>query len=317
MKISKVAKIGLIFGILLILGFSIVPVSATDDTSWFQPAPFEDVIAWFNSQTHNLWAIPAVPGDSTGAFPVTTPSYIPSDNTAWYTPAPPEQAIAWGQRLSAQTTYPSTLSQAERIRLFKSYNNNGFVPLFPTVTVTSVPATQPAFPPYYNPITFPPTPYYIPSTAPTAYPTQVPITFPPTPYYIPSIAPTAYPTLSPTSGGVVVPGQNTGVSLAELNLQGKYVRITNSGPTPVVMTGWKITNSQGNALNFIDFPLGGGATFTYVLNPYATITVFFGREGMVSGSELYYPYGVDFWNQQGDTASLYNPQGQLVGRISA
>ena len=33
---------------------------------------------------------------------------------------------------------------------------------------------------------------------------------------------------------------------------------------------------------------------------------------MVSANELYYPYGVDFWNQNGDTASLYNPQGQLV-----
>jgi hypothetical protein len=66
------------------------------------------------------------------------------------------------------------------------------------------------------------------------------------------------PVAFPTSGGVVVAGQNTGVSLAELNLPGKYVRITKSG-SPVVMTGWKITNSQGNFLKFIDFP--------YVLNP--------------------------------------------------
>jgi len=294
MKMSKMANIGLIFGFLFIIGFSIVPASASDDTSWFTPAPLEDVMAWFKSTTHNIWTIPAVPADSTGAFPVTTPSYVPSDDTAWYTPAPPEQAIAWGQRLSVQTTYPSTLSQAERIRLFKSYNTNGYVPIFPTVTVTSVPATQPAYPSYYKAITMPATPYYIPSTMPTAF-----------------------PTLSPTSGGVEAPGQNTGVSLTELNLQGKYVRITNLGPTPVVMTGWKITNSRGNALNFIEYPLGGGTTFTYVLNPYSTLTIYFGKEGMVSANELYYPFGVDFWNQQGDTASLWNPQGQLAGRISA
>ena len=312
MKISKMANIGLIFGILLILGFSIVPVSAADDTSWFTPAPLEDVMAWFKSQSQNVWIVPGVPADSSLSVPETTPSYTPSDDTAWYIPAPADQAIAWGQRISAQTTFPSTLSQADRISLFKRYNTNGYVPTFPVVTVTSVPATLPAYPSNYQAITMPATPYYLPSTMPTAFPTQVPVTVPPTPYYIPS---KAFPTLSPT--GVAVPGQNTGISLSELNLQGKYVRITNSGTTPVVMTGWKITDSQGNALTFIDFPLGGGTTFTYVLNPYSTLTVYFGKEGMVSPSELYYPYGADFWNPAGDTASLYNSQGQLVGRISA
>ena len=272
MKMSKMANIGLIFGIFLIIGFSIVPVSAADDTSWFTPAPLEDVMAWFKSQSQNVWIVPGVPADNSVTVPETTPSYTPSDDTAWYIPAPPDQAIAWGQRISAQTTYPSTLSQADRIMLFKRYNTNGYVPTFPVVTVTSVPATLPAYPSNYQPITMPATPYYMPSTMPTAFPTQVPITLPPTPYYIPS---KAFPTLSPT--GVTVPGQNTGISLSELNLQGKYVRITNSGTTPVVMTGWKITNSQGNALTFIDFPLGGGTTFTYVLNPYSTLTVYFGK----------------------------------------
>ena len=177
-------------------------------------------------------------------------------------------------------TFPATLSQADRIRLFKPfYNPSGYVPTFPTVTVTTASVTQPVQTYVYPTITRPATPYYVPSTMPTAFPIEAPITIPPTPYYVPSIMPTAFPTASPT----VVPGQNTGVALAELNLPGKYVRITNTGSTPVVMTGWKITNSQGNSLNFIDFPLGGGTTFTYVLNPYSTITVYFGKEGMVSG----------------------------------
>ena len=88
---------------------------------------------------------------------------------------------------------------------------------------------------------------------------------PATPYYLPSTIVTAVPTVTPTPGNEV-PGQKSGISVTELNLKGKYVRITNTGITPVVMTGWKITNSQGNALTFIDFPLGGGSTFTYIIN---------------------------------------------------
>ena len=175
MKISRMANIGLIFGILLILGFSIVPVSAADDTAWFTPAPLEDVMAWFKSQSQNVWIVPGMPADSSLTIPETTPSYTPSDDTAWYIPAPADQTIAWGQRISAQTTFPSTLSQADRIRLFKRYNTNGYAPTFPVVTVTSVPATLPAYPSNYQAITMPATPYYLPSTMPTAFPTQVPV----------------------------------------------------------------------------------------------------------------------------------------------
>jgi len=220
---------------------------------------------------------------------------------------------------TSATAFPSTLSQADRIRLFNHYKDGSYVLVLPvprTGTVTSLPTTQPVNPSTTKQVTIPVTPYYMPSTRQTAFPTQVPVTMPATPYYMPSRIPTVFPTEAPASGSDVS-GQDAGISLAELNLQGKYVRITNTGTTAVVMTGWKITNSQGNSLTFIDYPLGGGATFTYVLNPYSTLTVYFGKEGMVSGSELYYPYGVDFWNQQGDTASLYDPQGQLVGRISA
>jgi hypothetical protein len=140
------------------LEFSIVPVSAADDTSWFTPAPLEDILAWFKSQSQNVWIVPGMPADNSVTVPETTPSYTPSDDTAWYTPAPADQVIAWGQRISAQTTYSSTLSQADRIRLFKKYNPNGYVPTFPIVTETSVPATLPAYPSNYQSITMPVTP---------------------------------------------------------------------------------------------------------------------------------------------------------------
>ncbi len=334
MKMITRARIGLIFGILL-FGLLVVPVCASDDSSWLRPDSLDEILEWLHGSSQDLWT---VPGD-TGTVP--TPSYVPSDDTAWFTPASQDQIIAWGKMIAKQqtATYPTTLSQADRIRLFKSYSTNGYVPVIPTIPITPLPTTQPVLP-VDNPITVPPTPYYIPSGMPTVIPTfspapggevTTPVTFlpvpsysdrfatqkptiPATPYYIPSTTPTV-PTVTPTTGSDVS-GSNA-IALTELNLQGKYVRITNTGTTPVVMTGWKITNSRGDALTFIDFPLGGGSSFTYVLNPYSTLTVYFGKEGMVSVNELYYPQGTDFWNPQGDTASLYNAQGQIAGRISA
>ena len=178
---------------------------------------------------------------------------------------------------------------------------SGMATVIPTLSPTPIGEVT-------TPVTFLPVPSYSDRFA-----TRKP-TVPATPYYMPSTSPTA-PTISPTTGGDVS-GSNA-IALTELNLQGKFVRITNTGTTPVVMTGWKITNSRGDSLNFIDFPLGGGSTFTYTLNPFSTLTVYFGKEGMISSNELYYPPGVDFWDPQGDTASLYNAQGQLAGRISA
>ncbi len=343
MKMNKMANIGLIFGILLILGFSIVPVSASDDAFWTPSAP------------------------------------VAGDGTSWLIPASQDQLIEWGQLISKQATpyyIPSTMPTAfptlsptsggvvpgqntgvslTELNLQGKYvriTNTGTTPVVMTGwKITNSQGNALNFIDYPlgggSTFTYVLNPYStltvyfgregIVSANELFYPYGVDfwnpqgdtaslynpqgqlvgrITISATPDYIPSTIPTVYPTLSPTTGGVV-PGQNTGVSLTELNLPGKYVRITNTGSTPVVMTGWKITNSQGSSLNFIDFPLGGGTTFTYVLNPYSTLTVYFGKEGMVSANELYYPYGVDFWNQQGDTASLWNPQGQLAGRISA
>ena len=297
MKISTRARIGLIVGILLLFGLLVLPASASEDTSWFTPAPLDDVMAWFKTTAQHALTTPA---DNTGAPSLSVPSYEQSEDTAWITPVLPEQAIASGNRIAKQAAaapYPSKLSQADRIRLFRVNNTRDYVPVPPGVTMTPVP-TRPSRTSYGE-----------------RFPTQRPISMPTKPYYPPSTIVTVVPTGTPTPGNEA-PGQKAGVSVTELNLQGKYVKITNTGMTPVVMTGWKITNSRGNALTFIDFPLDGGSTFTYVLDPYSTLTVYFGKEGMVTNNVLYYPPGVDFWNQQGDTASLYNQEGQLAGRVS-
>jgi hypothetical protein len=295
MKIHTKLSAGFLLGIIL-TGLIIVPVSASDDSSWLNPGSLDDILAWMKTTSQQ---VPAVPSDSSGLLPEITPSYTPTDDSFWASPASQEQIIAWSKmiaRQTAATAYPSTLSQADRIRLFKSYNSGGAVLPAAGMTVTPLPATEPVPP------------------AAGRFSSQKPITMPATPYYMPSAVVTVVPTQSPSTGSVV---SGNGIMIAELNLQGKYVRIVNTGAMPVVMTGWKITNNQGNSLNFIDFPRGDGSTFTYVLNPYSTLTVYFGKEGIVTANELYYPYGTDFWNPQGDTASLYNPQGELIGRTSA
>jgi hypothetical protein len=296
MKVRTRVGAGLMLGIIL-TSFLVAPVCANDDSSWLSPDSIEDILAWMKTTTPR---VPAVPTDSSGWFPDTTPSYTQPDDSSWFSPASQDQILAWGKmiaRQNAATTYPSTLSQADRIRLFKSYNKNGSTPASSEVTVTPVQTTEPV------------------TLVVDRFSSQKPITVPVLPTYIPTTRVTPVPTSVPT--GSEIPGQKTGVSLTELNLQGKFVRITNNGVNPVIMSGWKITNSRGNSLNFIDFPLGDGSTFTYILYPYTTLTVYFGKEGMVTNTELYYPPGSDFWNPQGDTASLYDSQGQLAGRISA
>jgi hypothetical protein len=295
MKVRLRVCAGLILGVILI-SFLVAPVCANDDSSWLSPDSLEDILAWMKTTTPQ---VPTVPTDSFGAFPDTTPSYSQPDDSSWFSPASQEQILAWGKMIARQNaaTYPSTLSQADRIRLFKSYSNNGSTPAAPEITVTPVPTTQPV------------------TLSVDRFSSQKPVTVPVLPTYIPTTRVTSVPTPAPATGSAI-PGQKTGVSLTELNLQGKFVRITNNGITPVIMSGWKITNNRGNSLNFIDFPLGDGSTFTYILNPYSTLTVYFGKEGMVTSTELYYPPGSDFWNPAGDTASLYDSLGQLAGRVS-
>jgi hypothetical protein len=331
MRLSTLTHAGLILGILILIGLSAGPVSATDDNSWFTPASQEQILAWgAKNVLQNA-------GFFNTLTPYTTANFLPGDN-AWFTPATQEQILAWGAKNTLQnaalirprptsavpiTTFtPYTLSRADLDKLLGKYKSGINGPATPDLPATPIPTTPAA-----------------PSSAPTGddlhtldgtsvsllinramdgYRTnpQMPITIPVKPVYSLSpdwsIAPS--PTQTPSGGSS---DQGTGISLSAFNLQDKFVRISNTGITPVVLTGWKITNRQGNSLTFINFPLGGGSTFTFILNPYSTLTVYFGKDGVITSTELYYPAGGNFWNAQGDTASLYNDQGRLVGSISA
>lgn len=82
----------------------------------------------------------------------------------------------------------------------------------------------------------------------------------------------------------------------------EYVKITNKGAASVNLKGWKIKDK--------------GAKHTYTFSSYtlkskASVTLKSGS-GKNSGSTLYWNKYSFIWNNEGDTAYLYNAQGKLV-----
>ena len=125
------------------------------------------------------------------------------------------------------------------------------------------------------------------------------------------VFPTPAPTQTPDAGSGAT---QSPVYVSDLNCIDEYVKITNSGSSRVIMTGWKISNRQGKSITFIDYPLGGGSYYTFTLLPKSTVTVHSGMEGNPSSLHLYWPE--EMWNDAGDTAYLYNPEGVLVSTLS-
>ena len=293
-------------------------MASADDASWLTPSSPDQILALFDTQAPFI-------------TPYEPVAYDPG-NASWLTPGTEEQILAWGKKIAdenraviqpAETTaaptapvvtlVPYTLSRADLDRLLGNYKSgtNGSAPvnsITPTPTTTVAPSPVPTGDDLHTADGT--SVSLLINRAMDSYRAnpKLPVAGQVTP------AVTQLPVQTPT-GSAADPG--TGISLSGFSLQGRYVTIANTGTTPVVMTGWKITDRQGNALTFIDYPLGNGSTFTYVLYPGTTLTVYFGKDGVMSDSALYYPGGGSFWNAQGDTASLYNPQGQRVGSLTA
>ena len=91
-----------------------------------------------------------------------------------------------------------------------------------------------------------------------------------------------------------------------LNLADEYVTIQNTGNLAVSLDGWTLQDSGVN--NVYTFP-------AIVLASGDTITVYSHASGPIGTNEIYWTTAY-VWNNDGDTASLYNPQGQLVSSLS-
>lgn len=84
----------------------------------------------------------------------------------------------------------------------------------------------------------------------------------------------------------------------------EYIKITNKGSKSVNLKGWKIKDK------------GAKHTYTfysYTLKSKASVILRSGK-GKNSGSTLYWNKYSFIWNNEGDTAYLYNAQGKLVSK---
>ncbi|MCE5299028.1 MAG: PEGA domain-containing protein [Methanoregulaceae archaeon] len=104
--------------------------------------------------------------------------------------------------------------------------------------------------------------------------------------------------------------------ISDLDVLAEYVKITNPGRDSVLMTGWRISNNDGShTIRFIEWTNPDGSKFNYELRGYSTVTVYSGREGSPTQTSLYWPNMM--WNDQGDTAYLYDSTGTLVSTYSS
>ena len=85
----------------------------------------------------------------------------------------------------------------------------------------------------------------------------------------------------------------------------EYVKITNKGTTAVSMKGWRITDK--GAIHTYKF------SSSYTLKAKTTVTLYTGR-GTNTATKLFWQRSAFVWNNEGDTAYLYNAQGKLVSK---
>jgi len=87
------------------------------------------------------------------------------------------------------------------------------------------------------------------------------------------------------------------------NLNGEYVVIENKGSKDVDLTGWILEDESNHQYIFPSFILKAGST----------VTVHTGS-GTNTETELYWGSGSPLWNNDGDTAYLYNKGGELIDK---
>ena len=88
------------------------------------------------------------------------------------------------------------------------------------------------------------------------------------------------------------------------NPNGEYVVIKNYGPNPVNLKGWRLKDRAGHTFVFPDI----------TLQPGESVYVHSGK-GTNTKKELYWGDGA-IWNNDGDTAYLYDSSGRLVDTYS-
>lgn len=95
------------------------------------------------------------------------------------------------------------------------------------------------------------------------------------------------------------------VYVSDLSLKDEWIKVTNKEHSPVSLSGWKIED-EGSKHTYA-FP-------SYTLNSDSTVTVYT-EKGTNTATELYWQFGSSIWNNDGDTAYLYDNNGKLVSSL--
>ncbi|AHF80286.1 lamin tail domain-containing protein [Thermococcus paralvinellae] len=90
-----------------------------------------------------------------------------------------------------------------------------------------------------------------------------------------------------------------------LNLNDEYVVISNIGCKDEDLTGWQLKDEAGHIYTFPKFVLKAGAM----------VTVHTGS-GTNTATDLYWGRNAPVWNNNGDTAYLYDSKGVLIDKCS-
>ncbi|HML26061.1 MAG TPA: PGF-pre-PGF domain-containing protein, partial [Methanomethylovorans sp.] len=95
------------------------------------------------------------------------------------------------------------------------------------------------------------------------------------------------------------------VYISDLNMKEEWIKIRNSGSSRVDLTGWEIKDEGYiHTYTFPSFELGAGSIVTV-----------YSSKGSNTETELYWGSDGFVWNDDGDTAYLYNSGGYLVSSL--
>lgn len=114
-----------------------------------------------------------------------------------------------------------------------------------------------------------------------------------------------YSTTTKSTENITSSSTGSDVYVSDLNLKDERVKISNKGSSPVSLNGWKVED-EGSKHTYT-FP-------SYTLDSGSTVTVYT-EKGTNTASELYWGSGSPIWNNDGDTAYLYDNNGKLVSTL--
>ncbi len=88
----------------------------------------------------------------------------------------------------------------------------------------------------------------------------------------------------------------------------EYVEMVNGSKYPVDLSGWMLKDEDGSEIDLKDI----------LLKPDASVRIYSGKDGVENPPEAYYwkEKEKNIWNNDGETARLYNSQGEMVSEYS-